>query len=190
MTNDDQLRSALKLKVLNRYAADPHTRIFDEMNIRHGAARIDIALVNGIIHGFELKSDKDSLKRLPHQILMYNSVFDKITLVTTDRHADHAKSLIPSWWGIKIAIPMTENVLEFSDLQEARDNPSPDILAVSKLLWRHEALTLLGEFGEADPLRYKRRALVYARLAEVADLDTVRKRVRRQLKSRETWRVG
>lgn len=188
MIDDPQLRSAVKLKVLSEYAADPHSRIFDELRIRHGAARIDIALVNGIIHGFELKSDKDCLKRLPHQMRMYNSVFDRITLVTTARHADHAKDLIPEWWGIKIATSRAE--LEFSDLRVACDNPSPDVLSISKLLWRDEALTLLDEFGEADPLRYERRALVYARLAEVADLDTVRERVRRQLKSRQTWRVG
>jgi len=189
MINDPQLRHAVKHQVLSIYAADPQTRIYDELGLRHGAARIDIALVNGIIHGFELKSDLDNLKRLPHQVRVYSSVLDRVTLVTTDRHADQASDIIPEWWGIKIARSKS-NVLEFSDLRTARDNPSVDILAVSKLLWRQEALTLLDEFGEADPFRYKRRALVYARLAQVADLDTVRERVRRQLKSRATWRVG
>jgi hypothetical protein len=190
MMNDPQLRTGVKQTILARYANDPETRIFDELGVRHGAARIDIAVVNGIIHGFELKSDRDTLKRLPHQVRMYSSVFDKVTLVTTARHKEAAVSLLPEWWGIKIALANRTGTLEFSDLREARDNPSLDIGAVSKLLWRAEALTLLDDFGEADSFRDKRRALVYARLAEVADLDTVRRRVRRQLKSRETWRVG
>nr|MBA2702680.1 sce7726 family protein [Blastocatellia bacterium] len=84
--NDKQLRHAVKTKVLERYAGDPETRILDELGLRHGAARIDIAVVNGILHGFELKSDMDSLKRLPHQVQIYSSVLDKVTLVVGRRH--------------------------------------------------------------------------------------------------------
>jgi hypothetical protein len=189
MMNELDLRRGAKSKFLACYRDDPTTLVLDELGLRHGAARIDIALVNGIIHGYELKSDKDNLRRLPRQMQIYNSVLDRITLVTTDRHAEPAMRLIPRWWGIKIAVRSSADVVEFSDLRDASDNPSLDIFAVSKLLWREEALTLLDEFGEADSLRYKKRALVYARLAEVADLDTVRERVRRQLKSRKTWRV-
>lgn len=58
MMNDPQLRCGLKQMILATYANDPGTRIFDELGVRHGAARIDIAVVNGIIHGFELKSDE------------------------------------------------------------------------------------------------------------------------------------
>ena len=188
--NELDLRRGAKSKFLACYKDDPTTLILDELGLRHGAARVDIALVNGMLHGYELKSDKDNLRRLPHQMQIYNSVLDRITLVTTDRHAEHATRLIPRWWGIKIAFTKSADVLEFSDLREASDNPALDILAVSKLLWREEALTLLDEFGEAGPLRYKRRALIYARLAEIADLDTVRERVRRQLKLRQTLKVG
>ena len=71
--NDHQLRRALKSKVLARYAKDPDTRVVEELGLRHGLARVDVAVVNGIIHGYELKSDKDNLKRLPHQIQVYSS---------------------------------------------------------------------------------------------------------------------
>ena len=190
MMNEVDLRRGAKAKFLACYKNDPTTLILDELGLRHGAARIDIALVNGMLHGYELKSDKDNLRRLPCQMQIYNSVLDRITLVTTARHAGPVKILIPEWWGIKIAITSSAHGIEFSDLREASDNPALDILAVSKLLWREEALTLLDEFGEAGLFRYKRRALVYARLAEIADLDTVRQRVRRQLKLRQTWKVG
>jgi len=49
MMNDYQLRYALKVKVLARHAKDPETRIVDELGLRHGLARIDIAVVNGIV---------------------------------------------------------------------------------------------------------------------------------------------
>lgn len=78
--NDHHLRQAVKRKVLARHAKDPDTRIVEELGLRHGLARVDIAVVNGIIYGYELKSDKDNLQRLPHQIEIYNSVLDKVTL--------------------------------------------------------------------------------------------------------------
>ena len=186
--NDFQLRSALKRKVLAHYAKDPGTRIVDELGLRHGIARVDIAVVNGIIHGYELKSDKDNLKRLPHQIQIYSSVLDKVTLVVGIRHAHEATKLVPDWWGIKIAKVGSRGAFEFESYRTARANPSLDPLSVCKLLWRDEALTLLAELGEAERVRYKARALVYARLAEVADLASIQERVRHQLKCRTTWR--
>jgi hypothetical protein len=186
--NDHQLRLALKSKVLARYVKDPNTRIVDELGLRHGAARVDIAVVNGIIHGYELKSDRDNLKRLPHQIQIYSSVLDKVTLVVGIRHAHVATKLVPDWWGIKIARVGTRGAFEFESYRTARVNPSLDPLSICKLLWREEALTLLDELGEAEGVRHKPRAIVYSRLAQVAALAHLQERVRRQLKSRTNWR--
>ena len=57
-------------------------------------------MVNGEFSGFEIKSDVDSLQRLPGQIAAFASVFDRVSLVTTDRHLADVKKVIPSWWGI------------------------------------------------------------------------------------------
>jgi hypothetical protein len=186
--NDHQLRRALKSKVLVRHAKDPDTRILEELGLRHGAARIDVAVVNGIIHGFELKSDKDNLKRLPHQVTIYNSVLDKVTVVVGGRHAREAMELVPDWWGIKVATMGPRGGFEFTDMRRACNNPSVDPLSVSKLLWRNEALTLLEELSEADSVRHRPRALIYAHLAAIADSALIRERVRYQLKFRTDWR--
>ncbi|HUS11234.1 MAG TPA: sce7726 family protein [Pyrinomonadaceae bacterium] len=186
--NDQQLRRAVKKKVLAHYAKHPDTRIVDELGLRHGIARVDIAVVNGIIHGYELKSNKDNLKRLPHQIQVYGSVLDKVTLVVGIRHANEATKLVPDWWGIKIATVGSRGAFEFESYRTARTNPSLDPLSVCKLLWRDEALTLLAELGEAEGVRHKPRAIVYSRLSQVAELGHLQERVRRQLKSRTNWR--
>jgi len=102
-----------------------------------------------------LKSDKDNLNRLPHQIPIYSSVLDKVTLVVGRRHADEVTNLAPDWWGIKIATVGLRGGFNFKDMRRARINQALDILAVSKLLWRDEALTLLDELGEAERVRYK-----------------------------------
>jgi len=186
--NEFQLRSAVKRKVLARYQNDPNTRILDELGLRHGAARIDIAVVNGIVHGFELKSDADNLKRLPRQIQIYNSVLDKVTLVVGLRHTKEAERMVPRWWGIKVAAIGARGALDFDDVRRPRKNPEQEAVAVCRLLWRDEALTLLDELGQMKGLRHKPRTLIYSHLAEVADLETLCARVRRQLKFRIDWR--
>ena len=186
--NEYQLRSAVKRKILARYENDPNTRILDELGLRHGAARIDIAVVNGIVHGYELKSDADNLKRLPRQIQIYDSVLDKVTLVVGSRHAKEAERMVPPWWGIKVAAIGARGGFDFGDVRRATKNPEQDAVAVCRLLWRNEALTLLDELGQTKGLRHKPRARIYSRLAEVADFETVCARVRRQLKFRIDWR--
>ncbi len=188
--NDYQIRTALKHKTFVRYNNDPETLILDELGLRHGAARIDIAVLNGRLHGFEIKSDRDTLKRLPGQAAIFNSVLDRITLVVTHRYAYEAMRIVPDWWGIKLAEKGPRGAIHFVSLRRPRNNPSPDIAAVAKLLWRDEALSLLEEIGAAKGVRSKPRAVLYARLIEVADPDFVHSRVLRQLKDRKDWRSG
>jgi hypothetical protein len=185
---DCHIRTALKSKLLSRYAKDPSTLIVDELGLRHGAARIDVAVINGVIHGFELKSDCDTLNRLPSQVKIYNSVLDRITLVVGNRHLEKGISLVPDWWGIKLAEPCARGAIRFTEIRRPQGNPFQDIIAVCKLLWREEALTLLEELDRAEGVRRKPRAMIYAKLAEAGDPDLIRSRVRHQLRSRTHWR--
>ena len=54
--------------------------------------RIDIAVVKGALHGFEIKSDFDNLKRLARQVDLYSQVLDRATLVVGERFAPRAPS--------------------------------------------------------------------------------------------------
>lgn len=186
--NDYQIRTALKQKLFSRHLSDPDTIIFDELGLRHGLARIDLVVVNSILHGFELKSDRDTLARLPNQARIYNSVLDHVTLVVGNRHADKALAIVPEWWGMILVDKRQCGEIHFSEIRQPHNNPSPDILAIAKLLWRKEALVLLEEFGATDGFRYKPRSAIYARLVDVVDLDLLRSKVRYQLKNRTNWR--
>jgi len=186
--NDYQIRIALKHDLFVRYLRDPETLIFSEVGLRHGRARIDLLVVNSLLHGFELKSDRDRLVRLQDQARIYNSVLDRVTLVVAHRHASKAMQIIPEWWGVKVAGISQRGTIHFSDARRPHNNPSPDILAVAKLLWRDEALALLDDLGAANGFRSKPRARIYARLAEVADPDLLHARVRRQFRCRKDWR--
>jgi hypothetical protein len=64
---DRDVRQALHRKVLKEHHGDANTLVVDELGLRHGTCRVDIAVVNGFIHGYEIKSDADTLERLPRR---------------------------------------------------------------------------------------------------------------------------
>ena len=189
--NDRDIRAILKAELIRRYARDDNTIVLDELGIKNGAARVDLVVVNSRLHGYEIKSDRDSLKRLPGQIKAYSSVMDRVTLVVGYRHAYNALKMVPEWWGIKLAeIKEQSSAVVLSEARLAHDNPKVDLNAVVALLWRDEALAILEEMNIASGVRSKTRNEIYRRLVESSDPDSLRFRIREQLKCREGWRVG
>ena len=61
--------------------------LINEMVVGGFSRRADIALANGKLMVFEIKSDFDTLRRLPGQLEAYQQRFDKVTIVTTPRFA-------------------------------------------------------------------------------------------------------
>jgi len=185
--NDGQIRTALKQKLLFQYKGDRQTVIIEELGVHHGVSRIDLAVVNGMLHGFELKSDRDTLARLPEQASAYGAVFDRVTLVVGERHVRRAVEVVPDWWGIRVARE-EKGGLSFCDLKLPMDNPSPDPMSVVALLWRGEALSFLEELGSVSAMQSKSRTDIYLELVDKADFNNLRDRVRRCLRARPDWR--
>jgi len=193
-TNDKIIRTALRavlekdIKKINLNDKH-HSKIFEEFSIRHGLARIDIAVINGIMHGYEIKSDRDTLKRLSEQMNEYNAVFDKITLVVGKFHLYNAINIIPDWWGIVIAkIDINKNVV-FHTIRKADYNPEQKGVSIARLLWREEALKILEDQNKAIGFRSKPRNLIYEKLASVLNEETLKDKVKNTLLvSRKDWR--
>ena len=188
LTNDIEIRKILRAHLVAAFREDPETLILEELGLRHGATRVDMVVVNGFLHGFEVKSDRDTLKRLPRQARKYSELLDYVTLVVGQRHAAKAESTIPDWWGIQVANHDQDGKVRLQEVRRPLENPAPDKLAIAKLLWRDEAINFLEEIGAAGGFRSKPRRFVYSRLAEVAEIDTIRAYVRERLKSRKDWR--
>jgi hypothetical protein len=196
-TNDHVIRIELRQileKELEQYRSESGrpANIFEELGVSHGKARIDIAVVNGVMHGYEIKSDRDTLSRLFEQMHEYNAVFDKITLVVGQRHLLDAIYQIPEWWGITLVKINTEQQVAFYSIREARDNENKQVpISIARLLWRAEALKILEERNEADGVRSKPREFIHEKLAEVLkdDVGTLKEHVRNALLvSRGDWR--
>jgi hypothetical protein len=187
--NDRQVRTALLRRLSARFSRDPNTLILEEFGIGHGSTRVDVAVINGRMHGFELKSDKDTLDRLPHQVHAFSSVFDRVTLVVGYRHAYEALQIIPEWWGVKLAEEKENGGVQLSEARGPRNNPAVDPISVAELLWREEALNLLQEFGAAEQVRSRPRGVIYQKLVQTISVAQLQELVRKQLRTRTTWRV-
>ncbi len=187
-TNDKIIRAALIADLKQLHTGGEKLRIVEEFCVEHGAIRIDIAVVNGLMHGYEIKSDRDTLLRLPEQMHAYNAVFDRVTLVVGKQHLYAAINIVPDWWGLTIAKLDNSGSVVLNRVREAEENTSRSSVAIARLLWRAEALQLLQNIGEAAGLRFKPRELIYERLAERLDQKSLGDKVRDALFFREDWR--
>lgn len=183
---DIDVRIALRREVLRRHEGQPDTLVVHELGLRHGAARVDIAVVNGRLHGYEIKSDADTLERLPSQVSIYSAVLDVATLVVGHRHAAKALRLLPEWWGVKVATEGPRGGICLRELRRGQPNPGIDPVAVAELLWRDEAADMLRAMGYPTSTARKSRTQLYHELVSVLSVDELRARVRHALKSRET----
>lgn len=179
---DKDLRDALRDELFAQHGCDRHTVILEEFAVCHGSARIDLAVVNGLLHGFELKSDSDTLSRLPQQIRAFAPVFDRVTLVLGERHIRQALELIPEWWGVRLARTSCGRMI-FRDLKLPLNNPQAEPRALVRLLWREEAVALLRQCGSRTSGR-QNRADVYEEIVQKVQLHELRSHVRESIKGR------
>jgi hypothetical protein len=185
---DIDVRKALGRQVLKEHNSDPNTLVVHELGILGGASRVDIAVVNGLLHGIEIKSDKDTLERLDRQADAYNRVFDKVTIVCGPKHIDSVTMQVPDWWGVKLAVPGPRGGIEFSQQRFPKQNREVIPSSLVSLLWRDEALSILELYGADKGVRSKSKAIIYDRLADVVPLGELRHLTRCRLKAREGWR--
>lgn len=183
---DADVRRAVLQKLADDHRGDDDTRIVEEMNLWSGTVRIDIAVINGELSGYELKSDRDSLTRLPLQADVYSRIFDQVTLVVGERHIENASDRIPNWWGL-IQADADETGVTLSYVRPAMRNLNPEPYLVAELLRKDEAIAILDEYGLSRGWRSKRVKAIHERLATELPFRELSERVRTALKSRTEW---
>jgi hypothetical protein len=172
------------------HPSDPDTRIVEELGLCQGIARVDLAVVNGTIHGYEIKSERDNLARLPGQAEIYSRVLDYVTIVTAPTHANNVRKAVPEWWGIW-AVADRRGEIRLEELRNAARNPGVSAVALAQLLWRNEALQALVDRGLATGIRSRSRRELWSRLVSELTLEELGNTVRESIKSRGAdWRVA
>lgn len=184
---DVDLRRAMTATVTRKLGKTPHVLV-PEVDIRWSVpARADALLVADRICGFEIKSDVDSLSRLPRQVEAYGHVVERAYLVVGEKYRDRATAIVPDWWHIWVASWAGEEV-RVRQVRNGRLNPSINALAVTSFLSREQLTRTLTDLGEkrlssvpVDDLR----GLLVARLGHRRALTVARE----HLLDREDWRA-
>jgi hypothetical protein len=187
-TTDIEIRTALHGKKLKSFRTALDTIVVDELGLSHAKARIDVAVINGCVHGYEIKSSLDTLERLPTQLDLYVQCLEKLTLVCAPRHIERVEAMSPSWAGIIEANKGSRGAITFSTLRRGSVNPEIDPVQLAHLLWRPEAVELLARFDVDKKLLNKSRKQLYSMLAELMTVSQLTAAIREFMQRRHTWR--
>ena len=188
LPSDAAIRPILKARLLRQTGADAETVLIEELGLSRGHVRVDIAVVNGSLHGYEIKSDRDSLRRLGPQVELYSKVFDQASLVAGERFLCAASKLVPEWWGL-MQIFRTPRGLQVKTVRKSRNNPGRDPRILAELLWAEDALALLEQRNVAKGVRGKPRRVLWDRVCEHFTLEEIASAVCTRLKARTSNQV-
>lgn len=189
--NDQAIRFRLLEDLNIKYPNDSKEKnlIVNEMAVCRGAARVDVAVVNGVLHGYEIKSSEDTLVRLKNQLNVYEKCFDYISVVTTEKHLSKLSSVCPISVGISEAF-MDNGVVKIVQLRKPTINKKVEAISVLELTWKDEAIWLANEIGLKIKLANRTKKYIYETIAERVNLAIIQKYVRTILKQRKDWKVA
>lgn len=103
MLSEAVIKSALIDRLIDKQEVCDDDVLVSEMVVDRWARRADLVLANGKLSAFEVKSDFDSLVRLPGQIESYRHVFQKVVVVVACRFAKRAAAMLPEGVGLWVA---------------------------------------------------------------------------------------
>lgn len=185
---DADVRRVLIQHLHTCYGTDADTLIVEELGLCRGSVRADVAVVNGILKGYEIKSDRDTLTRLAGQAEAYNRIFDTVTIVVAARHLENVERVVPNWWGIQTVSLNSDSILKLTQAREEAHNNQIDPAALAQLLWRDEVIFLLENVPVPTNFERKPREFLWRTLVESVHLVELKALVRECLRRRKFWR--
>jgi hypothetical protein len=180
---DEEIRPALRARLLATRHAERESVILEELGVERGRFRVDLVVVDSVLHGFEIKSDRDRLHRLSGQVRAYGRILDRATLVVGARNLAKAMAMVPGWWGV-LLLKAARRRPRFQLVRRGKANPGRDPRALAELLWLDDAMSLLERRQAARGVRGKPRRMVWDRVCEHLGTDEIAAAVRTSLKAR------
>jgi hypothetical protein len=160
----------------------PSAEAVYELWVPRSYERADVAVIGPSMDGFEIKSERDTLRRLPRQAAAYARLFDRCYVVLASRHIEEALKILPAWWGVMVIRGDTKP--GFERIREADVNPDVDPETLVRLLWRdevHAALCALGAPPEPGTGRFR----MWAQLLDLVEVEVLKTAVREALIRRD-----
>lgn len=183
---DFEIRQHLKVLHLHDYYCDRESKVVDELELPVTGTRIDVAVINGSFHGFEIKGASDTLSRLQYQIEGYTKVFDYLAVVSEKKYLDKIIELVPEWVSV-IECVNDNGYISLSEVQHGSRNIDTNPFFQAKMLWKEEMINLLSnhniKFRKSD-----RTWLLCEAIVNNFDKQSVSNHVRTILKNRANWK--
>lgn len=186
--NDLEIRNNLKTGPLKKYFDDSNSVVLDEFNISLGLVRVDIAIVNGVLHGIEIKSERDTLKRLDNQLKEYNKFFEYITIVTCEKFQEIILENTPNNHGVIIAKRSKDKIV-FKNIRKAKKNYNVDKLCLVQALWKNELIEIIESINYKKGFKSKSKPFLYEIICDNFTTTQLLAIVKQKIKSRINWRV-
>lgn len=102
---EDRLKAAVVDRLFERAHIDANSVITTEMFVANWSRRADVVLANGKLWAFEIKSEVDTLARLPGQLTTFSDHFEKVIVVSAAKYADAIVNQLPAGVGLWIEGP-------------------------------------------------------------------------------------
>lgn len=186
----NEIRENLKLWVSDKFNLSDSDILIDELGFYNrdqnstidNSYRADLVLANGRLVGFEIKSERDTLKRWESQKVAYTNVFDEVWLCVHSKHLEKAMNQTPC----HIGIILTDNFASLAMVRKAKKNHGMNnVYDLTGLLWREELDELINLCNIKIKSRTTKRGVREIIHNEV-DLITVRDFALTKLKLRKS----
>ena len=187
---DKDIRGHIHKILEIKYSNSTIHRIVNEMHINKGGNVVDIAILGKPAHAIEIKSDVDTLIRLPSQIKSYYEVFDLITVATTPKFLDKISQMVPDTCGLW---SFSENNGEIKSeiIREATMNNDTVPFNIAQLLWKAEAKKLMGNHNIPKSELNKMRIMkMWKFLSKNIEKETLSAMVMEALLERADWKIS
>lgn len=120
--------------------------IINEMVVANWSRRADIAVANGRLYGFEIKSHFDTLKRLPGQVESFQAHFDKVVVVAASKFIRSIERDYPAEIGI-LEVYEVSGRARIRQVRAGRICEVKDVLKLTSLITKSELEKFVRQIG-------------------------------------------
>ena len=182
---DPEIRHLLFAR-LTRRKSFSENQLCEEVPIQNGLTRADVVFCGSRLECFEIKSHRDTLKRLFSQGWQYEQSFDRVTLVCATKHLNKAFGIIPKWWGVL----EVSGSGQLHTVRTAQSNPHVNISGMADLLENQDARAILQQSGITKGIGRMHHEQLRKTIAEHLTLSQLREATKKALTQRQLsrWR--
>lgn len=139
-------RAALSREMLK--GESPLQRVSILSEFRVGSAKADLVILSRNATAYEIKSERDSLSRLTHQVESYRRVFAKVNVLTSECHIKRVLVQVPD----DVGVSCLTRAFQIRPVREAADRPERICpVTVFDSLRMAERVAILQAVGVAVP---------------------------------------